>query len=359
LLYTLVRDGGKPFALDLLDQANAIALPVWKALEAKAQDEGTVDWLSRANNRPAGVIVEFWINGLSLLMRGKTGVERLMPEDYRGGLTLVVQDVTSKGGMGRSLLASQTAFLFGLDEAWTRQNIIPLFSDSDGQKFAQAWDGFLVWGRLPPALVEVLMPAFLVAVSRCATDLHDRRRRFIEFYTALAVFHVSDPTEQLLPVLFQQGSLEDRLAFASQLGSFLRKMQQEAKQQLWNGWLRRYWHDRLQGVLAVLDEAEIQKMLEWLPHLGDAFPDAVALAVRFPAIKIKQSHVVYELRKSDLVTRFPFDTAELLIYLANCVASHQASYLSEVNARLPPMPDQLRSRIDEAFARAGVPSPQQ
>jgi hypothetical protein len=328
-------------------------------LEANLQDEGTVNWLSRAINRPAGVIVEFWINGLSLLLRGKTGAERLMPEDYRNWLTLVVQDVTSKGGMGRSLLASQTAFLFGLDEAWTRQNIIPLFSDSDGQKFAQAWDGFLVWGRLPPALVEVLMPAFLVAVSRCATDLHDRRRRFIEFYTALAVFHVSDPTEQLLPVLFKQGSLEDRLAFASQLGYFLPKMQQEAKQQLWNGWLRRYWHDRSQGVLAALDEAEIQKMLEWLPHLGDAFPDAVSLAVRFPMIKIKHSHVLYQLLESDLVTRFPFDTAELLIYLANCIAVYQASYLAKINARLPPMPVQLRSRIDEAFARAGVPRPQQ
>jgi hypothetical protein len=282
-----------------------------------------------------------------------------MPEDYRNWLTLVVQDVTSKGGMGRSLLASQTAFLFGLDEAWTRQNIIPLFSDSDGQKFAQAWDGFLVWGRLPPALVEVLMPAFLVAVSRCATDLHDRRRRFIEFYTALAVFHVSDPTEQLLPVLFKQGSLEDRLAFASKLGYFLPKMQQEAKQQLWNGWLRRYWHDRSQGVLAALDEAEIQKMLEWLPHLGDAFPDAVSLAVRIPITKINHSHVVYQLLQSDLVTRFPLDTAELLIYLANCVAGYQASYLAKINARLPPMPVQLRSRIDEAFARAGVPRPQQ
>jgi hypothetical protein len=359
LLYALVRDGGKPFALDLLVQANSIALPVWKALEANAQDEGIVDWLSRAINRPAGVIVEFWINGLSLLMRGKTGGERLMPEDYRYWLTLVVQDVTSKGGLGRSLLASQTAFLFGLDEGWTCQYIIPLFSDSDRQKFAQAWDGFLVLGRLYPALVEVMMPAFLVAVSRCATDLHDRRRRFIEFYTALAVFHVPDPTQQLLPVLFQYGSLEDRLAFASQLGYFLGQMQQEAKQQLWNGWLSRYWHDRLQGLLAALDEAEIQKMLEWLPDLGDAFPDAVALAVRFPAIKMQHSHVVYKLHKSDLVTRFPVDTAELLIYLAECLTGYQLTYLAEIDAHLPPIPVQLRSRIDEAFARAGVSGPQE
>lgn len=211
-----------------------------------------------------------------------------------------------------------------------------------------------MWGRLHPALVEVLMPAFLVAVSRCATDLHHRRRRFIEFYTTLAVFHVSDPTQQLLPVLFQHGSLEDRLAFASQLGYFLRQMQQEAKQQLWNGWLSRYWHDRLQGMLAALDEAEIQKMLEWLPDLGDAFPDAVALAVRFPAIKMQYSHVAYELRKSDLVTRFPVDTAELLIYLAECLAGYQLTDLAEIDARLLPIPIHLRSRIDEAFARAGV-----
>lgn len=95
LLYALVRDGGKPFALDLLEQANAISLPTWQALEVNAQDENRDDWLSRAINRPAGVIVEFWIDGLSLLVRGETGAERVMPENYRHWLTLVVQDASS------------------------------------------------------------------------------------------------------------------------------------------------------------------------------------------------------------------------------------------------------------------------
>jgi len=354
LLYALVKDGGKPFALDLLDQANTIAIPTWQALEVDAQDEDIDDWLSRAINRPAGVIVEFWINGLLLLVRSKTGAERVMPESYRDWFTLVVQDATSNGGIGRSLLASQTAFLFGLDEAWTRQFVTPLFSDPDRQKFAQAWRGFLVWGRLYPALVEALMPAFLAALPRHATDLHDRRQCFIEFYTELAVFHVSDPTQQLLPVLCQHGSLEDRIAFVSHLGYYLRQMQEVAKQQLWNGWLRRYWQDRLQGVLAALDEAEIREMLEWLPHLGNTFPDAVALAVRSPAIRIEHNIVLHELRESELVTRFPAETAELLIYLASCTVGYHAAELEGVDARLPPIPAQLRSRVDEAFARAGV-----
>lgn len=354
LLYALVRDGGKPFALDLLAEANAIALPVWQALLPSAQDEDIDNWLSRAINRPAGVLVEFWINGLSLFVHGKTGAERTLPENYRQWFTMVAQDASSKGGLGRSLLASQTAFLFGLDEAWATQHVIPLFSDADRKRFAQAWDGFLVWGRLYPALVEALMPAFVSALSRLRADLPDRRRRFVEFYTALAVIHVTDPTQQLLPALFQHGSPEDRISFASHLGYFLRQMQPAAKQQLWDQWLLRYWQDRLQSVPAALDEAEIRKMVEWLPHLGDSFPAAVGLVIRSALIQIEHSHVVFELRESDLVTRYPTQTAELLIYLCNCVVGYHAADLGAVAGRLPALAPELRRRLDEGLARVGA-----
>lgn len=358
LLYALVKDGGKPFALDLLEQANAIALPVWQALEVNDQREDIDNWLSSAINRPAGVIVEFWLNGLSLLMSGKSETDRVLPENYRDWFKSVVQDVSLKGGMGRSLLASQTAFLYGLDDVWTRQHIIPLFSDPDRQKFAQAWDGFLVWGRLYPALVDELLPAFVAAIPRLAADLSERRKRFIEFYTALAAFHVSDPLQTLLPELFRHGTLDDRLAFASHFSYFLRQMQQPAKKQLWNSWLRNYWQYRLQGVLAPLDQNEIRKMLDWLPLLGDAFPEAVALAVRSPEIRIEHSHILFELRESELVTRFPVETAELLIYLSNCTVGYHVADLARIDARLPPIPAQLRSKVDEAFARSGVPKGQ-
>lgn len=48
LLYALVRDGGKPLALKLLEQANALALPLWQALQANAQDGDSDDRPSRA-----------------------------------------------------------------------------------------------------------------------------------------------------------------------------------------------------------------------------------------------------------------------------------------------------------------------
>lgn len=355
LLYALVGDGGKPFAIQLLDQANDVALPIWEASDGNAQDQDDLeDWSFHAINMPAGVIVNFWLQSLSLLLRGKDEPERVMPENYRQWFTMVVQDTTTKGGIGRCLLASRAAFLFEVDEAWTRQHIIPLFSHTERRKLAQAWHGFLVWGQLAPGLVEALIPAFLAVFSR-HSDLHERRGRFIEFYVSLAVFHVPDPTEQLLPALFQHGSLDDRVVFASRLGYLLRQMEQAAKQQLWNDWLHRYWQDRLQGVFAPLDETEVREMLKWLPYLGDAFPDAVALAVQLKPTRIEPGRVLRQLSNSELVIRFPAETAELLIYVASCSGSYRATDLAKIDARLPRMPVQTRRRIDEAFARAGVP----
>lgn len=354
LLYALVRDGGKPFALDLLAEANAIALPVWKGLEDHAHDDEGGDWLSHAINRPAGIIVEFWINSLSLLMHGKPDFERTLPENYRQWFTLVVANADSKGSLGRTLLASQTAFLFGLDEVWTRQHIIPLFSDEDRNKFAQAWDGFLVWGRLFPLLTEALLPAFVGAIPRIGIAHPDRRSRFFEFFTALAVLHVDDPTSELLPALFKHGIGEDRVHFASHLGYFLRDMQPSAKQRLWDLWLHRYWQDRLQSVPAALDEAEIRVMLDWLEHLGDLFPDAVSLVVRFPRIRLEHSSLLYELRESDLVTRYPTETAELVIYCCNCSVGYQVADIGNISRRLPELAPELRRRLDEGLALVGA-----
>ncbi len=353
LLYAIVRDGGKPFALDLLDQANIIAFDLWQSLPREDEESVINDWLSRAINRPAGVVVEFWINGLSLHLHDKSGDERILPRNYREWFTSVVQDETIVGGLGRSLLASQVAFLFGLDESWTREHIIPLFSSPDAQKFSQAWDGFLVWGRFNTPLVDALLPAFLAALARLDTDLADRRQRFIEFFTVLAVFHVDDPTIQLLPDLFKNGTLEDRSTFASQLGFFLRQMDESARHNLWERWLHRYWKNRLQSVPLPLDDIEVKQMLEWLPHLGELYPQGVTLAISAPLTQIEHAHLTYEMQESDLVTRFQTETAKLLIYLCPRIQGYHGTYIRKIAEQLHALDIELQRKLKQALAHAG------
>jgi hypothetical protein len=354
VLLRLVKDGGKPFASELLAIANPIAEHLWIALDPDDDADFDNNWLTRAINRPGGVLIEYWLAALSLTLKGKEGSDWAMPAYYRERFTESIHDSTSKGAHARSLLASQAAFLFRLDEAWAREHLIPLFQDADSRVFAQVWHGFLAWGRLYPPLVEALLPAFLAAVARAPADLPGHRARLIEFYAALCVFHVDDPLQQLLPNLFQYGTEEDRTAFASQIEHMLRQLDPPGIDKVWEGWLSRYWQDRLQGVLAPLAPAECRKMVEWLPHLGAHFPEGVQLATRAPALPAEHSLILFELRTSDLVIRFQEATAQLLIYLSDGVAGYELAYLTEVAARLDALPEPVRLRLQEALVRAGA-----
>ncbi|TKR30188.1 DUF4020 domain-containing protein [Luteimonas gilva] len=353
-LLRLVKDGGKPFASELLEIANPIAEHLWAALESDDDADFDNDWLTRAINRSGGVLVEYWLAALSLTLKGKEGTDWAMPPYYRERFTEAIHDPTSKGAHARSILASQAAFLFRLDEAWAREHLIPLFQDADSRIFAQAWHGFLSWGRLYPPLVNALLPAFLEAVARAPADLPEHRARLIEFYAALCVFHVDNPLQQLLPNLFQHGTEENRTTFASQIEYMLRQLDPQGVDKVWEGWLSRYWQERLQGVLAPLAPRECREMVEWLPHLGVHFPAGVQLATRMPALPGEHNHVLFELRASDLVTRFQEATAQLLIYLSDGIAGFDLAYLTEVAARLDALPEHVSRRLQEALVRAGA-----
>lgn len=353
VLLRLVKDGGKPFAAELLPSANGVADALWEAIAPG--EEGVFDdnWLTLAINRPAGVLAEYWLAALSVALQGKEGADWALPTYYRGRFTAILRDATLKGANARSVLASQAAYFFRLDEAWTHDHLLPLFQDADERKFAQAWHGFLAWGRLYSRLVQAMLPAFVAAIARVG-DLPGQRPRLIEFYTAVSAFHVDDPMVQLLPALFEHGTIDDRNTFAAQIGYFLRQLDPEATTRLWNTWLSRYWHARLQGLLAPLAPAEARQMIEWLPHLGVQFPAAVSLAIQMPPVPPDHSHALYEMRESALIAQYPQDTARLLIYLANGLPEYQGGYLADVARRLGELPADLRRNLDEALARAGV-----
>lgn len=353
LLFELVKDGGKPFALELLDQANDVAFSTWQALETDDSDQQVRDWLSAAINRPAGVIVEYWLGSLTVLMHGKSGDERHLPDAYKSWFENLISEPGANGGYGRALLASQVTFLFGLDDAWTREHVLPLFTDSDSSRFTQAWHGFLAWGQLNQALTGEMLPAFGAALSRIGEDA-PRRRRFIEFWTALAVFYTDDPMQNLLPVLTRVGTVGDRVAFAAYVGNFLRTMEPARKRALWERWLKRYWKLRLDGVGAPLDNREIAKMLDWLAHLDDVFDDAVAVAILAPRVVLDHSSLLLALRESELVVQFPEATAQLLIYLCDCVREYMVADLARIAKRLPPLRSEVDRKLKEQLARTGA-----
>ena len=317
-LEALVENDGKPYALNLLPQANEIAASLWHTLDRTPQIEETENWLTTAVNHPAGVLAEFWLRGLSLWRKHQEPLPKVMSGEYRTALSGILQDPTVPGRLGRSVLAGQFAFLLAADERWTKENLIQLFEIRDNiADFQAVWDGFLTWGRLNPSVAENLQDAFLEAVQQIDSDLANRRNDFVKYYVTMLGYFAADPLETWVPKLLGHGGEEARGRFAFEIGSHLRRTDETRQQEWWGRWLKRYWENRLQGVPAPLEPGEVETMLGWLPALTAVFPEAVALAVRMPQVPLQHGYgLIDRLGKSDsLVGKHSREVAQLLIYL--------------------------------------------
>jgi hypothetical protein len=362
--------------LNLLPQANKIAAAVWHHLDRSEQIDEIDDWLDSALHHPAGHLAEFWLRGFSLWRQQQDPKPTDLINEYRTALSDIVEDQSLPGKLGRTILTREFAFLLTVDEAWTRENLLPLF-DLDSDDFQAAWAGFLTGKRLNPTVAEAMADLSLKAVKQINSDLSNRRNRFIEYYTVMIVDFVEAPLDEWIPEFFQSASQEDasttaepanatggifsrreepKDCFASEVGIHLYYMDEleqqdnsEQQKKWWQHWLKRYWENRLQGVPAVLESSEVERMLDWLPHLTSVFSEAVDLAVQMPQTPLENCGVIYELSDSDLLQNHPEAVAKLLIYLWKCDRRH-ARYPGQkiINELLPlNISSELKRELEE------------
>ncbi len=318
-LYALMRGGNTTCALNLLPQANKIAGALWHHLDSNGEEPN--DWLQQATKHPASILTEFWLSEFSLWRKQQDPEPTALNEEYRQILSDILQNQKLPGRLGQRILASQFTFLWVVDEAWTRENLLPLF-DPANDNFQAVWDGFLAGERLNPAVAEVMADYFPKAIERIDSDLSHQRRRFIKYYTDMLVHFVEeDPFDKWILALFQSGIQEAGQEFALNMNGHLRNMDAAAQQELWERWLKQYWEHRLQGVLAVLEPGEIKNMLNWLPPLTTVFPEAVDLAVQMQIpqdISLRNWGMINKINQSDLWQNYPEAVAKLIIYLFEC-----------------------------------------
>jgi hypothetical protein len=319
LLCALVKDGGRIYAPELMAQGNAVARNVWfSASRTNPAQEAHIDWLQSAINDTTGILAEYWVHSLSIAInKGGLPTHQGLVGDYREAFDLMARDDTSAGYFARTILSSQLSFIFSIDEAWTRAQLLPFFTDVSPLRFQHVWHGFL-WNRPNHAVIDLLTDAVFAALPRLGVELSSRSDRFVEFYVTTVVWHAKDPLLKWIPQFFQHASLESRGEFALHLGMILRGCEPDAQREIWNKWLSKYWKNRVEGSPVPLVAVEIEHMLNWLPDLEAVFAEAVEIAIRMPLSRLERSHLVYQLKDSALVTTNPDDVARLLSLFLQC-----------------------------------------
>jgi hypothetical protein len=357
-LLSLVKNGGKSYAIDLIPRANEIAVRMWPVLKNDEIPEESDHWLQLAINNPAGILAEFWVNSLSIWRKQQQPVPEVLIGDFRLSLTTIMTEISPKGRLGRSVIAGQIAFLLAVDETWTKEHLIPLFNpNASVAEYQAVWDGFLTWGRLNPNVAEILESHFLKAVQQLGSSLSNRRKRFMEYYTTMLCFHAEDPLSIWIPSIFRYGNIEDRQNFANNIENQLRSVGDSNRQEWWQRWLKHYWEDRVQGVPSTLDAVEIEAMLNWLPLLKGVFAEAVGIAMRMPKVPLQHGRVIHGLKENEIVKLYPESVAKLLLYLEATSPSGFFWFGSRdiikqiVDCGLPP---DLETKIKELEAKISI-----
>ncbi len=320
-LYNLVTDDKTQHYLIPLTQVNQTAANLWSHVDRDDARREIGSWLTAAINSTAGLLAGFWLHSLNCWRRQQAEPSEGLHSNYRDGLAEIVEDTTLAGRLGRAVLARYLSFLVGVDRDWTETNLVPRFTDhSNVEDYRAIWDGFL-YGRLSPAVAELMGVAFLKAVSRMEEDFSGQgRKQFISRYIDILGYFADDPLEVWIPRFIEHAGDHSRRYFAITIGNRLDHMGDSQQREWWEHWVKRYWEYRIQGVPAPLNADETWIKLCWLPDLKAVFPEAVDLAVKMPPVESKiqsanSSQVVYLVYRNKLWKHYPKAVAKLLSYL--------------------------------------------
>ena len=349
-----------PISGELLAVANEAAARLWDVIDREAAPELCDSWHALAIGRPAGALARYWLRQRSLLRDRPDSLPDALLAKVSAALSMIAQDSSIAGLQGRSVLAGQLAFLLDTDEEWTREQLIPRFTQQPGTGDWQAvWDGFLAHGRLTPLVGECLKDAFLEAVSLVPTRFRSgwRLDGFVDFWTLMVAHVADDPVGTWIPTFFDHAGGAARRRFASEIGRHLRQMDDAQQREWWKRWLGSYWSRRVDGIPRALNETEIGLMNGWLPALKSLFSEGVELALRMRSVPMSTNRTIHDLWRGDHVSDSPVAVAKLMIHLGKHASPGPAWHRGrEVIAALlgnEHLPADLRKPLLELAAKLG------
>jgi hypothetical protein len=305
-------EGGLPFAL--LDRGEALAQATWEATRGgDTEDPVEDDWLGRAINRPAGKLSLFFVRALS----ERKSAEALshLSEPAKSVFDQALTQETDTDRLASVVLASQAHFLYSLDTEWARTALLSVFDwDSDAGVAERSWDGFLTWGRLPPPLIQELMPLYIRAAPHL--DQLDRmRHRFHEHLAHIALReHQPSGDRSWIDEFITAAEPTDVAGFTRAITFALRDLPAEFKARSWDEWLGAYWTRRIQNLPRPMSDEEAREIVGWAVAIGDRASDAIALAISGPSGGAYDLFF-HDLEKTGLATEHPALLGTLLLHV--------------------------------------------
>lgn len=320
-------EGKRPSA-ENLDLMVRVSLLIWKQIKSTearvTTDFKKEEWAKRAINHPAGRIAEFWLKCCDLQRRESGGLVPGFPDWLKEPLADMVGGVDFASQLGRVTLGLHFPFVYHVDPAWAAAQLFPKFRFSVvGEEAFLMWEPHASYGELSRELILLMSPIYREAF----TYFHDLESQsqtgFFRHIASMVYSCLFDVNEGNWLWDFLTGLNDDQKAnWARQVEWGLRRAPEERRAQIWQGWMKNYWEDRLLGRPCRLLPKEAEEMLEWAFVVGAAFPEAVEFVVRSPRVRQRLGIVLHNLEKHEAPEKYPEAVLRLLDWLLGDRDSH-------------------------------------
>jgi SIR2-like domain/Domain of unknown function (DUF4020) len=319
------------------------------------------DWLGAAINAPSGIIAEYITGAISARCRqAAEGVKPPIPPILRSMVGQMISDSSVHGGMCRSVLCSQLGLFAWLDSAMA-QELLPLFTSSDPMVKAQAWQGFLTWGRMTPELAALLKPTFDYTLAGNLKFFGESKRRFAMHLLAAGAM-LSDVDSLAWATNPQlHADSEFGKAISSHSLTYIQDAPEEIMRKHWEGWIAPYWRQRVLNNPVTLLESEVVSYLDALDHLEPVLESAVDILESMPDIALHSHNYVFlSLHDSGIDQRRPLLAARICRYALRNIATvggfHQADTVLRVIVPQMPNLTACQSLVELAMQRRAITS---
>ena len=312
-LHGLVRNGGKPYATRLIDEAENVALPLWEHLRCD-EIRPVQRWHEAAFNYcQVGHLTRFWLEATAV--RKSAWAEATFSSACLTGLRQIIADTSMKGYLGAAVLAGQADFLFQTNPLWAQENIQPMFTHG-GERERAAWGGLIEGQSITRHAAEILGETFQGKFIELADQTSNEQRSYdllANAYTKMLCYYAPRPGEWLKETI---GKCHDQTAvlIAGAMGRRLREADPEQQGDWWKRWMRSYWQDRNMGLPKRATPSEGAVMVGWTPLLTESFPEAVEL-VRETPWEGDLTGLFAQLERSSFASKHPDSATELLTSL--------------------------------------------
>nr|WP_230400448.1 hypothetical protein [Zooshikella ganghwensis] len=279
-----------------------------------------VDPVTEAINHPVGhtthALINFWFK------QSPNDGDHL-PADIKQFFTEICDVNVDRFCHGRVLLSSRLIALYRVDQTWTEQYLLPLYSWNNPKEAKAVWEGFLWSPRLHQPLLTALKTEFLESVKHYI-ELGEHRQQFAAFLTYAALDSLENYTvddfRSAIGSLPQEGLEESAQALSQALNGA-----GDQREDYWTNCVQPFW----QNVWPKSRDLATPRIAESLTKLIIAarseFPSALAAMKDWLKTIEHPYYTLNLLKESDLCKKFPLDSLDLL----DIVISDQQQWVTQ------------------------------